>query len=290
MLELPQSLQSAVGPSYSAVILGDNPVVYWRLDETSGSTANNLGSLGAAANGTYGSTTQLNQPTAVLNTGGNAAAGFLQQTTTYVQKTNFAGWPSGDFSVEFWMNETSATNANKIALVSYASPTSDNGFIAYSPSATSFYLNGTNHAISPSVNLADNTWHHIVATYVQSLGELDFYKDGSLAGSTVFVPGVGIAAGGALVIGQEQDLVGPNGGGFDASQAYQGLLDEFALYGYALTPSQIAAHYEQGTIQYIAPPSLTPEPWSWALLAVGLAGLGYVQFRSARRRTAARQA
>ena len=42
-------------PNYRSVVLGDNPVGYWRLDETvpPGTTATNLGSLRAGGNGTY---------------------------------------------------------------------------------------------------------------------------------------------------------------------------------------------------------------------------------------------
>ena len=32
---------------YQTVVLADNPVGYWQLDETTGITANNIGSLGA---------------------------------------------------------------------------------------------------------------------------------------------------------------------------------------------------------------------------------------------------
>lgn len=42
------------------IILADNPVVYYRLNETSGTTATNLGSGGAALNGTYNGGVTLN--------------------------------------------------------------------------------------------------------------------------------------------------------------------------------------------------------------------------------------
>jgi hypothetical protein len=37
---------------YSSSVLADNPLGYWRLNETSGTTAVNSGTLGAVANGT----------------------------------------------------------------------------------------------------------------------------------------------------------------------------------------------------------------------------------------------
>ena len=40
--------------NYSTRVLADNPYGYWRLDESGGLTAVNLGSGGAAINGNYG--------------------------------------------------------------------------------------------------------------------------------------------------------------------------------------------------------------------------------------------
>ena len=43
--------------SLSSTILALNPIAYWKLDETSGTTAINYGTLGTAANGTYSGAT-----------------------------------------------------------------------------------------------------------------------------------------------------------------------------------------------------------------------------------------
>src|SRR5262245_8956244 len=52
-LELEQ-LESRIVPAYASAIQGDSPVAYWRLDEGSGAlVAQNLGSLGSAADGLY---------------------------------------------------------------------------------------------------------------------------------------------------------------------------------------------------------------------------------------------
>lgn len=44
---------SSLASTYSTEVLVDTPVAYYRLNETSGTTAVNLGTAGAAANGTY---------------------------------------------------------------------------------------------------------------------------------------------------------------------------------------------------------------------------------------------
>ena len=48
---------------YRDAILADNPLFYWPLSETTGSTAGNLGSVGSAGNGTFGASTTKNSLT-----------------------------------------------------------------------------------------------------------------------------------------------------------------------------------------------------------------------------------
>lgn len=55
-----------------AKILSDAPVIYYRLDETSGTTANNLGSGGTALNGTYAGGVSLDQGALTLSLDNNS--------------------------------------------------------------------------------------------------------------------------------------------------------------------------------------------------------------------------
>src|SRR5690242_17824430 len=57
---------------YSATVIADNPALYYRLDETSGTTAND--SASGAHNGTYTGTYSLNQPGALTGSNPSNAA------------------------------------------------------------------------------------------------------------------------------------------------------------------------------------------------------------------------
>jgi len=56
--------------------------------------------------------------------------------------------------------------------------------------------------------------------------------------------GIALPGGGEMIIGQDQDCLL---GCFNASQAYVGNLDQFAIYDVALTPDEVLGMAESGT-------------------------------------------
>ena len=48
-----QAPLTASSCDYQGTVLGNNPIGYWRLDETSGTIVANISSLGSVVNGTY---------------------------------------------------------------------------------------------------------------------------------------------------------------------------------------------------------------------------------------------
>ena len=78
------------------------------------------------------------------------------------------------------------------------------------------------HRRMSGITTNDGKWHHICASWDNSDGSWQFYKNGTLAESGAGLrEGYTIMGGGLLVIGQEQDALG---GGFDATQSFQGHL------------------------------------------------------------------
>ena len=76
----------------------------------------------------------------------------------------------------------------------------------------------------------DGKWHHICASWRNSDGELQFYKDGALLKhSKGLHTGHKIRGGGSLMLGQEQDLTG-----LDATQSFQGSLTNVNVWSYVL--------------------------------------------------------
>ena len=177
--------------SYQSTILGDNPVGYWRLGESSGTTAANIGSLGTVENGTYTSVTL--GATGALVGDANTAASFNGTSSTllapYSNKLNTAV-----FSIECWVNPSTASQANYAAAINNRVATSYQGYTFYAPpNATNaqwqFWTgNGSSWNYQSGPLLISNQWAHMVGTYDGT--NSTFYVNGALATTApvVFVP------------------------------------------------------------------------------------------------------
>ena len=88
-----------------------------------------------------------------------------------------------------------------------------------------------------NVTANDGFWHHICLAWENTLGSWKFFKDGVVKDEgTSFKKGGNITEGGALVLGQDQDSVG---GGFEASQSFQGMLSHVNVWDRVLDTSEI---------------------------------------------------
>lgn len=108
--------------------------------------------------------------------------------------------------------------------------------------------------------LLDNNWHHIVITYDQTTSKVNFYKDGNAMvqglpanfgdlkkngnpyGAMDFNNVTGFAIGGwSQHIGLPGPGDSPNPNGESWAKAFRGAIDQFRLYGKALTASEVLA-------------------------------------------------
>ncbi|XP_078367068.1 neuronal pentraxin-2-like isoform X2 [Oculina patagonica] len=120
-------------------------------------------------------------------------------------------------TVCLWMK--TADTGNGGTPLSYAVSGSDNDLILYDYRNFYFWV-GSAHSGRTSVSANDGKWHHICATWENTAGLWNLYKDGKVAASGKGLKtGYVIRGGGALVLGQEQDSVG---GSFEASQSFIG--------------------------------------------------------------------
>lgn len=245
---------------YQSTVVGQGPVGYWRLDESiappTGTSAVNLGTLGAAADGAYTAYPSKGQPGVIAGNNAVAFDGLSQWLfTPYSTDLN-----PGAFTIEAWLRPATATPTGNLTCVlasmHSASPragwliyqsggapdTSDPGwqFRMYggNGSATSLRLLLTNNVVA-------GTWYHVVFTYdgatVKSYLNGEFQGQGT-PDSFGLIPN----ADAPFSIGARSDTGFP----------WAGTADEVAYFGTALSAAQIKAHYDaaanpagyQGTI------------------------------------------
>lgn len=213
--------------SYPSVVLGDAPLSYWPLAETSGTTAADVAD---ANTGTYTAGYTINQSGPGPGLGGV----LLNGTTGYVACGNAANTNlSRSFSLEAWINTTSTTTMQGI--VSHGSQSwymrVNNGYLDFLKSQVTDVLNG-------KILVADGHWHHVVAT-VDASGNVSLYVDGYLD-VTVAASGTTYTSSWTLTIGRDT-----NGAG-NAVDFFQGTLSNVAFYNSVLTPTQVLTHANAG--------------------------------------------
>ncbi|HDH31647.1 MAG TPA: hypothetical protein ENH26_02640, partial [Candidatus Wolfebacteria bacterium] len=230
--ELPNSGNSETAYNTGNANMTGNVLLY-HMNESSGTITD---TSGLGNNGTYNGA--LYSQTGKLNT----AIGF-DGVNDYTIKNPINNFPTTVITVEFWMNSSDTTNSG--TPISYASSASDNDFLIYNYNNFSIYRGGTTTG-GTSVSANDGNWHHIAVTWRGSDGQVKIYKEGSEAYSGTLATGTSITGGGSLVLAQEQDSVG---GGFDPTQAFNGTIDEVAIYNRVLSPTEILDHYKRGVLR-----------------------------------------
>lgn len=210
---------------YRTEVLVDSPTAYYRLGESSGTTATDEQ---GAHNATYIGAPTLGVAGAVVgNTSITTAVGKYGRKNTAVLNG------STPFTLEAWAKTSSAANQNVMA-IGNASFTKYAGiYIAPTTGRAGVYANGnggTTHIATSTSSFNDGGWHHIVGV-VQSTG-LQVYVDGALVGS--LTQSITSATDYAIL------AIGAFTGGADP---LIGSLDECAAYPTALSAARILAHY-----------------------------------------------
>jgi hypothetical protein len=247
--------------AYSDEVLADNPVAYYRFEETTGTTA--VDSTVNANNGTYTNGVLLNQPGAA-NLG--RAVG-LDGISNYIDTPNTVG---GNFTLEMWVKTTAASLGGSQAYEGNGLLWSDVGgsandfVLAELNNHAAFFTGNPDTTIEGSTVLNNGAWHYLVATRTQG-GATQLYVDGALqaSGTSNANPLTGnsrIAVGGNVLDGRY----------------FNGLVDEVAYYPSVLSAARIQAHYLAGLA---AQPVPSIGIWELLLLAVVLAFLGMVHHR-----------
>ena len=146
-----------------------------------------------------------------------------------------------DVTSEFWIKTTD----DCAGIITGANSVRDNEYLIYWNYATETHPHIKQHIKDeihriPINTITDGNWHHI--TVVREISKVSVYVDGAFEGLWTNAPtGLLTIDPSGLWIGGEQDSVG---GGWEANQRFNGVIDEVRIYNRALTADEIKSRYE----------------------------------------------
>jgi RHS repeat-associated protein len=236
------STQNTGTNPYSNQVVADGAQPYWRLGETSGTSfASTVGTFV----GTWSGSPTLGAPGA-LNGDTNTAVTLngAGQSTQYGTVANATGLnKTNNFALELWVKRSSARSGvlQAIAGKPLTTATKSENYALWLTTANKPQFEvgagtGTKSAVvTSSTAISDTTaWHHVVGTFAS--GVLKIYLDGNLVGTNS-------AAGFTSVVTSTSTF---DVGRSATTNYFSGTIDEIAVYGSALTASQISDHYNKG--------------------------------------------
>ncbi len=142
-----------------------------------------------------------------------------------------------DFTISIWHKGTS-NNGKSLLSGAWSGQKNELIFWYTNTPNPNFHLKtgGGTGSISPSANITNNQWHHLV--WRRQGNQSCYYVDGQLQGCKSSPTGSLTIEG--LVLGQEQDTVL---GGFSAGQDWEGILDELIIFKRSLSGTDITSIY-----------------------------------------------
>jgi hypothetical protein len=219
--------------SYATTVLADNPLMYLRTGEASGTVAGDTSGNGrtgtyAGSGVTYGVTGALvsDTDTAVTFNGTTGKIDIANPTTA-----------TSNVTLEYWAKLPSSSikgggiklgpDANGYGIGFGSGAWDTNGTVPI------YLRGGVGWTVSPGGAVSTGVWHHIVLV-LDGSGQPNFYVDGVALGAVaVAAPSAPTATG----------YVGSDATG---TRFLNASMDEIAVYGTALSGARIAAHYNAG--------------------------------------------
>lgn len=218
---------------YAATVLADNPVAYYRLNESPGSTVA-VDSSGNANNGFYEGSPTLG--VTGLIPGSDTAVDFTNGDVV-VPDTAQLNFVSAPYTLEAWVKGTplSTTPGQTNRIWDKALGGFDMGY-GYDVALNYVRMFGANPIgnFDTTTSLPSYTVNYVVAV-----------SNGTGTG-LIYVNGV-LVASGPQIASKAYTGAAHIGAASDGGARFAGVIDEVAVYNYALTATQILAHYEAGT-------------------------------------------
>lgn len=232
------------GADYYPTVVDDGPIAYWRLGEASGATA--ADEIGTA-DGTYTNTPTLGATG--LISGADTAVTFARASNQYVSVSDMPAGSSGGASIEVWVKFTAVGYEYIHTFVRWGAQSSTVPFHWFyyddRTGEDALYWQFSDGTATRTAAVAwapsAGTAYHVVAVHDYTAETVKFYINGSQQGSTVDVsayatPSAISAAASTLIASYSSTL-----------HSLDGTLDEVAIYGAALTSTQVGDHYTAST-------------------------------------------
>lgn len=210
---------------YQSVVLADNPVAFYPMNELSGSTIFDI--TASPANGTATDVT-LNQT--ALNTALGACALF-NGTTSRIELPTAAKFAfSGAITTEFWIQSTDATHTGNGVSLNF-----NLGFRQQIVALINTIYGGALILGSPAASIATNGVYHVVCT-----------ADGS--GNKIYINNVLVASNSTAwsSVANTYWTIGAANNAGSFSESLLGYISNVAIYNSVLSPTRISAHYNAG--------------------------------------------
>ncbi|MCZ2402942.1 PKD domain-containing protein [Paenarthrobacter sp. Z7-10] len=219
---------------YGAEIYRAQPDLYWRLNDNAGVAAD---SSASGNPGSYSGTVTHGQPGALTGVANTATrfngASFVASGSTFEDP--------GPFSTEVWFNTTSSTGGN---LISFGNAKTGNSsvhdrkvFMQNDGTLVFGVYPGRQVRVTSPLPYNDGRWHSVLAT--QSSAGMLLYVDGIQVGQS--------AESGAQSYTGYWRVGGDSAWSGESSGYFKGVLDEAAVYSYALSAATAARHYQLGS-------------------------------------------
>ena len=222
---LPIAVETDPSPSYSSVILADNPVTYITFDdETADDISGNNNHAALIGNPITGN---------VSLVGGDNKLSVTLTGSEFIDLSSLAGTLSVQYTIEAWIKTTNdSTGVYGLALFSAHSSSYSNILRLVHNNDHLSLIKGNGPEYDGTIIINDSQSHHIAL--VASGTDITVYIDGQV--DIVFSESIVLDSAAYISVGQEYDPTGP-------SDYFQGTIDEIAVYGSSLSPQAVADHY-----------------------------------------------
>ena len=205
--------------------LTDNLVRYFKLDESSGNTTDEIGSYVYTNNGT------ITYSAGKINNGAD-----FDGSNDYFNGSD-VGLPSGntDYSVSAWVNITTLADHRNIFTYGTRANYQSFGFTVLTTGV--LWCDIFNEGKGSTTTISTGTLTHVAVTYTASTKTLQFYKNGTAIESATYTNTPNRVLTGTSYIGINNDA---------STQKMLGQIDEVGMWSRVLSGAEITSLYNSG--------------------------------------------